>query len=230
MVHLFHGDLQEASRRELDSVRQKFAGKEVVVLDGKILTLTDLIQATDSTSLFGSDRLVIVEKLFSKLKPKSSQLESIINFIRQIPASCEIIFWEDKELSKTIVSLIPKGTDIALFRPDRNVFAFVDSITTKNISESLHLFDETLKNDSPELIFTMLVRQLRYMIMIKDIGKNIPELSPWQASKFARQADHFSFSELIKLYEKLLDIDIRVKTSSGPFDLTQEIKLFLMTI
>ena len=60
MLHLIHGEDIVTSRRELEMLKSKHTGKELVVLEGKSVTLTDLTQALQSTSLFGGDRLVII--------------------------------------------------------------------------------------------------------------------------------------------------------------------------
>ena len=169
MIHLFHGQSIDASRKELQLLRDKFSNGEVVFYDGKTVTPTDFIQATQSTTLFGSDRLVVIENLFSrKITKKSQDFDTWITLIKQVPKDANIVFWEEKEQSKTVVSVFPKDTDIALFRPDRLIFTFVESLRPSNTEIILDNFAGAVKKDTPELIFAMLVRQFRYLILVKE--------------------------------------------------------------
>lgn len=231
MLHLFHGEQTEASRKELRLLREKFAGKETVVLNGKTLETSELIQATESQSLFGTERLVIVENLLSRRlsgKTKTKEAQEFEEIIAKLPPDSEVVFWEEKEIGKTVLSFFPKRTDVALFRPDRNLFKLVEAIRPQAGTALLDLFDTTLNVDAPELVFTLIIRQFHYLIMIKEAGKQIADLAPWQIGKLARQAEWFTEVQLRKHYRELLEIDIKIKTSATPYNLTQELKLFLM--
>lgn len=231
MIHLFHGENTEASRQELSQLREKYMNKEVVVLDGRTLSVTDLVQATESASLFQTERLVIIENLFSQqLSKKNTDSKPFLNILSLLPKNIEAVFWEAKELPKTTISLFPKTTDIALFKPHRVIFSFVESLIPGNTREMLSHFEASLKNDAPELIFVMLVRQIRYLLLIKDMGLKVTGLSPWQKSKFMRQAEKFTVSDLLSLYQKLLDIDVTIKTGISPFSLSRELRLFLLKL
>ena len=231
MIHLFHGENITASRRELTLLREGHAKDEIVVFDGKKVTPTELIQATESTSLFTLRRLVIVENLFSKRATlKSKELDTFAEILKKFPKDTEIVFWEEKELGKTLLGLFSKETDIALFRPDKMLFTFIESIRPNTTKTLISLFDKSLQKDAAEMIFVMLVRQLRFLIIAHEVGTKIPELAPWQAKKFATQAQYFSYPQLITLYEHLLEIDVKIKTGATPFTLAEEIRLFLVKI
>lgn len=231
MLHLFHGDHVCQSRKELGTWREKYTDREIVNLDGKTATITDLIQATESASLFGTMRLVIVENIFSKqFARKSKEMEKLVAFLKHIPPEIQLIFWEEKELSKNIIRQLPRSADVALFNPQRQIFALVESMRPGNSSQSLELFHRCLKNDSAELVFAMIVRQLRLMIMNKDVGKGIPDLSGWQITKISDQAHFFTSGQLLRLYRKMLEIDIAIKTGNTVYDLTGSLELFLIDI
>src|SRR3989344_2434499 len=220
MIHLFHGENIVVSRKEMQLLKEKNRQKELVLLDGKKMSITEFIQATESTSLFGSQRLVIVENAFSRrFNAKSKELPSFLLQVKRIPPETEVLFWEEKELGKTVLSGLPRSTDIALFKPDRYVFTFTEAIKPKNTAQLLVLFDKACQKDAVEMVFAMLVRQFHYLIMIKDLGDRIAELSPWQAKKFATQAQYFSYPQLVALYEHLLEIDVKIKTGQTPFTL-----------
>lgn len=231
MIHLFHGEQVDASRKELLQMRGQFAGQDIVVLNGKTISPTDLIQATQSPSLFGTRRLVIVENLLSRRlsgKTRSKEAQEFSNLITNLPGDCEIVFWEEKEAGKTSLSLFPQKTDIALFRPNRNLFKLVEALRPQRGLILLELLEQTLVVDSAELVFTLMVRQFHYLILIKAVGKHVTDLAPWQIARLDGQAEWFTQAQLKKHYRELLDIDIKIKTGSSPFNLTDELKLFLM--
>lgn len=230
MIHLFHGEHVEASRKELAELKANYIKGEVVELDGKTLSVTDLITATETGSMFDQKRLVIVENLFARLNKKRGEKDEFLVCLNRFPKDTEIVFWEAKELPKTLINEFPKSTDVALFRPHRSVFSFVESLRPAREKELLDYFDLALSSESPEMIFAMLVRQFRYLIMVKDLGKNVKDLSPWQISRFLKQSQYFTLPHLLEMYKKLLEIDVKIKTGVSPFNLTQELQLFLINI
>ena len=231
MIHLFHGDDIYASRSELGEIKKSRQNHEIVQLDGKRATMTDLIQATESTSLFNDSRLVIVENIFCRqFNRKSKELGAFIAWIKALPETVEIIFWEEKELSKGVINEMPKKSDIALYRPDRKLFQLVDTIKPNNTAKLLQLLNNCLNTDPIELIFALILRQMRLLIMAKDLHKNLPAVSPWQASKIQIQSALYSKDYLLQLYRQLLRIDTSIKSGTSPFDLTQCVKLFLIEL
>jgi len=231
MLHLFHGENIELSRKELIALKESFLGGEIINLNGKIASITDIYQATQSDSLFNTKKLVIIENFFVKLGKKKSAIDkNIWKLIQQIPDNLDVVFWEEKKIPKIIINELPKKTDIALFEIDRLIFNLMDSIIANQTSLLLHKIENVIKNDSSELVFAMLVRQFRLLIMVKEMNKSIPDLSPWQISKLNKQAQYFESEKLLELYNEILNIDVRMKTSSGAFNLTDELKLFLIKI
>jgi DNA polymerase III delta subunit len=233
MIHIIHGDDIEASRKELNTLRSRSLQQEVVQIDGKTTTLTELTQATESGSLFGSNRVVIIENLLSKRLGKTvakADTETISAWIKQLPIDLELIFWEEKEIGKTILGLFPKNVDTALYKTDRPVFAFVESVKPGANKELLLKLDTVLIQESAEMVFAMLVRQFRLLIMAKDLDKLSLGLSPWQAAKLVKQAQYFTVPQLLSLYEQLLAIDVTIKTGTGPFILKKELELFFVNI
>ena len=231
MLHLFHGENIELSRKELIALKESFLGGEIINLNGKIASFTDIYQATQSDSLFNTKKLVIIENFFVKLGKKKSAIDkNIWKLIQQIPDNLDVVFWEEKKIPKIIINELPKKTDIALFEIDRLIFNLMDSIIPNQTSLLLHKIENVIKNDSSELVFAMLVRQFRLLIMVKEMNKSIPDLSPWQISKLNKQAQYFESEKLLELYNEILNIDVRMKTSSGAFNLTDELKLFLIKI
>ncbi len=231
MLHIFHGEHVNASRKELAKIREKYTGREIIVLDGKTASVTSLIQATEATSFLAENKLVIIENLLIKRLGKKKNDEVIIDFIKKLPTDVTIVFWEEKELGKTILSLFPKNADIAVFKPDKNIFLFTESLVPKNHARSLQLLHRVMIEGDVEYIFSMIIRQIRLLLLAKKLNGSVPGLSPWQVSKLQKQAAMFSsLPQLLILYRKLLDIDVTIKNGSNPFSPSKNIELFICSI
>ena len=230
MLHLFHGEHIEASRQELQKLKEKFQHAETVLLDGKSASLTDVRLATETTSLFGGDRLVVIENLLNqKVNKKGAEAQQWLEFIKNIPESSEVVFWENKEIGKLVIRKLPKKIDIALFKPDKSIFAFVESVRPQKVQKSLGLFQDVIRQESAELAFAMLARQMRLLITTKELGKN-SGLSPWQMSKLTGQAQSFTLNQLVTAHLKLIEIDRRLKKGLSAFSLQQEVELWLISL
>ena len=55
-------------------------------------------------------------------------------------------------------------------------------------------------------------------------------MQPWQISNLLKQAEEFKKDDLIKIYKKLLEIDLKQKTSQSPNGLVYELDLLLADI
>ena len=225
MITLLHGDNIVASRKELDFYKAKAFAKEIIVLDGNKLDKTALIESLEAKSLFQNDRLIVIESLFSSRKKLDFGDLLSKNLME------DIIIWEPKEISKTTVGKLPKNTFTKLFKFEKTLFKLLESFRPNNINMTLTLFNDCLKSENPELIFFMMIRQFRNLLIAKDSeGHSNSEISGWQLSRLTSQAGYFTMIELINKYKKLLEIDIGQKTGSSVFDLKKNIELFIVNL
>jgi DNA polymerase III delta subunit len=133
MITILHGDNIVASRKELDRIKTEFVG-EVITLDGKTASETDYIQATQSASLFGDKKLVIVEGL-----PKFDLVQ----------AAVDVVVWEGKSVNVNV-----PGATIKEFKIPPTIWKFIDRLTVP-------LFRQALKDNDVQFIFLMIVRKYR---------------------------------------------------------------------
>jgi len=226
MFLILHGKNQLASRSDLEREKIKAKGKEVLVLSGKEVDLTILKQALEARSLFGQEKLVVIENLLSRTTDKK-----ILNYLKEIPREVNLILWEGKEMTKSTLSLLCPPAIPRLFKPSQFLFKFLESIRPGNTKATIYLFSETLKNEEPELIFYMLIRQVRNLLLVKDLGrKGISEMADWQKTRLQGQADKFTLEELLKIYQQFLKIDYEQKTGIASFDLRKTLDIFLTSI
>ena len=231
---ILHGENTVFSRKELNSLKEKNNDKEIIFLNGKNLKLTELKEALETQSLFGMEKLIIIENFLSKLKNlRSGTKNPEINYLIQQKHLKNLIFWEDKEINKSLLSLFKKA-EIKFFKVERLVFSLVESIKPNNAKVVIDLFKKILLKNPMEIIFSMIIRQFRLLILIKSGTKNGPleflRLAPWQKQKLTNQAKFFTMEELRKIYKRLLEIDYNNKTGQSCFDLAKTLELFIIEI
>ncbi len=226
MITLLHGDNIEASRNELNVLKSQAKGKEIRELDGKHLDETTLTQALESSSLFGGDTLVIIENLFTGLGKKITLAKQFASQIARAPV--DVILWEEKEVGKTALDTIGKA-NVRLFKTPVVIFKFLDAMRPDNAKVLVSFFHQTETLDAPELIFTMMVRRIRQLIMLTD--NVVPDgLQSWQAKSLTNQARLFTIDKLLIMEKLLLDMEYSIKTGSSPFALRQLIEQFIIDL
>jgi DNA polymerase III delta subunit len=214
MITLLHGDETIASRSEF--IRLKNEAKNKEVLDGRTIDETSLTQSLESGSLFGDEKTVFIDNLFSKLGRKIKLIEKLAGIIRN--SSSHVVLWEGKEVGVTVIKSLGKA-DIRLFKTPAIIFQFLDQ-------PSLKLYESLMIHEAPELIHSMLARRFRQLIQLRD--GVIPEgLQGWQASKLTQQAKLFTMEKLLSMYKQLLDMEFSVKNGSSPFSLKELTEQFL---
>lgn len=120
-----------------------------------------------------------------------------------------------------------KNDDIKLMvkaKFDENIFHLTDALATKNATLSFKLLYDQLVAGAHELyILTMLTRQFRILLLAKEVMEAEPnhytvaarlKLHPFVAQKAIRDARQFTIEELKNIYQRLLDIDIKIKSTS----------------
>lgn len=100
---VFHGNSLVASRNALNSTienAKKKGIKDIAYLNGLTMHLEELKQALEAQSLFGTDRLVIVENLLFR-KP-SKEKKEIISYLKSANITNNLLLWEKNSNSNTV--------------------------------------------------------------------------------------------------------------------------------
>jgi DNA polymerase-3 subunit delta len=114
------------------------------------------------------------------------------------------------------------------------IFATVDAIIERRGATALQMVHRLLEEGaSVSYILTMITRQLRLMIQLKDMDvRRLGEdslrrelgVSPaYPLSKLWRQAAGYSVERLVDMYEKLLEVDIAIKTGKWRAELAADL-------
>jgi len=111
-----------------------------------------------------------------------------------------------------------------------DIFQLMDAISSKNKKKALKLFQDQLDSGSNEIyLLTMLVRQFRIFWQIKEATEkdNLPEamiakqlkIHPYVVKKSLSQLRNFPIEQIKKIYQQLLDFEIKIKSTNITFEL-----------
>ncbi len=105
---------------------------------------------------------------------------------------------------------------------ESNIFDLVDAIGRRETDKALKLLhDQLAHNAAPIYLLSMITRQFRMLIQLRDLserGKTVDQaaaqlkMHPFVARKTSDQSRNFSLPQLEAIYRKLLDADIAIKT------------------
>lgn len=227
MIYLLHGDNTALSRTRLNELRSQFSAKEIRTLAGKAVDETSLTQALGSNSLFGNELVVVIEQLFGKLGRKPKLIESLASIIRQASSSAEVILWEDKEVGVTVTKSLGKDCRVELFKTPAIIFQFLDGILPQSAKTLLPVYANLIATEAPELVWSMLIKRIRQLIMLYD--HVTPEgLADWQAARLTTQARAFTIEQLSGLHSQLLSAEYSLKSGSSPFTTRELTELWII--
>lgn len=228
MIKILHGDNLAESRKALSQLIQeaRAAGQEILNLESNKIDLSELRKALESNSLLGKNRFVILENFLSGRKSKDKS--GIYDFLFKGRFENDLIFWEDKELKGVN---LPSGIKAEKFRLNPVIFRFLENLKPGNSTQMLILLLEVKQTGDPQMIFYMLSRQIRLLILAKDLGANgLSSLSPWQQQKLLTQAKYFTLDQLQRFYKELLKVDFQQKTSGDSYSLASRLDLLVASL
>lgn len=150
----------------------------------------------------------------------SNEIEKLVNYR------------EGKEIEKEDVELLVKS------KVDMNIFNLIDSISSKNKNKAALLLNKQIEEGLNEnYILTMFVYQFRNLIKIKsllDQGFANPQIvartkmHPFVVQKTVQQCQKFEMEALKKIYQKLFDADLAIKT--GKMDARLVLDLLVVSV
>lgn len=165
-----------------------------------------------------------VKKEFGKYQAEADPkaMDELINFIGND-------LWQMENEIKKLVNYKDgqkiKREDIELLvRPkiETDIFKTIDAISEKKKSRALFLLHQHLeKGDAPLYLLAMINFQFRNLLTIKElIEKNTPyykiinksNLHPFIVKKSYQQAQRFTLQQLKKIYQKIFEVDLGIKT------------------
>ncbi|PIR99221.1 hypothetical protein COT87_00600 [Candidatus Collierbacteria bacterium CG10_big_fil_rev_8_21_14_0_10_44_9] len=226
MIQIFHGAGSGASRKLLQDAlsKDKVAGHEIRTLVGDKLTPRDLESTLYTASLFSTESIVL-ENLLGRLRSKDK--DTCITMLVNYQGDKNIYLWDKKEITAPNLKKFPSAK-ISNSKAPTELFAFMESIYPGNVSRALSLLHEVVTGTEDIIVFTMLARQISYLIMIQ--SATIPKFSPWQMDKLRVQASKWSSKQLSNFLSELLKIDFAIKTGATKLSYTDHLDLLLTSL
>ena len=138
-------------------------------------------------------------------------------------------FKSDKEIKVSDVELLIKP------KIESDIFKTIGAIASRDKKRALGLLKAHLeKGDSPLYLFSMINFQFRNLLIIKDIimrnfsPLNSTDLHPFVVRKSLFLVRKFKLSELKKIYQKIFEVDLAIKT--GKIDPEAALELLIAEI
>lgn len=202
--------------------KKDFFNKNYEILEIDFSTIEDLIRwQSENLSLFATKKVFFIRNLNKKINKKNEKNLMLIN---QIATDKNINVFDFEEGIEKRSLKIQKNILIKEFKIPVSIFNFLDSIYPGNLKTVIKTLNLLTKTASSELIFFMLVKRIRQLLMIK-FNNKIDDLQIWQLKKLTFQAKRWSKENLLKFYQSLFQLELRIKTSNNPFDLTKSLEI-----
>lgn len=121
-------------------------------------------------------------------------------------------------------------SDVQLFlneKADNNIFNLVDALVQKQEKIVYKMIQEQYRiGEDVQFIFAMIMRQFKILLQMRDIFDRQDNVSsdvlakqlgvhPFVAKKSLPLVRQYNMNELKKIYNELLDLDIKIKTGQG---------------
>jgi DNA polymerase III subunit delta len=165
-----------------------------------------------------------VEQEFLRFKAEASP-EAVAKLIEFVGSDLWLLSNEIKKLVNYKKGGKISTDDVTLLagpRIETAIFKTIDAISQKNKKQALLLIHQHLvKGDSPLYLLSMINFQFKNLLMVKDLmEKHEPyyliskkaQLHPFVVRKSYQQAGRFTFPELKKIYQKIFQADLEIKT------------------
>lgn len=226
MLYIFHGDAAASSRKLLqDAVANaKSQGHEIRTLEGDKLAPRDLDSILATASLFSVETIVI-EGLLSRVKSRDK--DSCIDLLAQYSGDKTILLWDKKEITAPNLKKF-SSAKISNSKSPTALFSFMESIYPGNAKQTLSLMLDVIKSTEDIIVFTMLARQISYLIIIKSATS--PKFAPWQMGKLRAQASKWTDKLLETFIAELLKIDLSIKTGATKLSYADHLDILLINL
>ena len=227
-------------KEKISAEIEKFAKSEEVILfyeeeikkDKFFQTLKKFSEYQEFQLLDGERLKNWVKKEFKKYQAKidSAVLEKLIEFVGndlwQMANEIKklVAYKTGHNQITTVTKLCPEieREDVELLVKSKieiDIFKTIDAIAAKDKKRAIKLLKAHLeKGDSPLYLLSMINFQFRNLLIIKDlIEKNLSpysftDIHPYVIKKSISLLGKFSFSELKKIYQKIFEVDLDIKT------------------
>lgn len=220
--YLITGSDTVTARRKFTDIKKIFpAGTNFVEIDLSSITPLELSEKLRLNDMFGQTVFVFVN--FSLTK--SLLWEEIIKNLGDNPAIFEAV---GKKIGR-MPPAIKKKLQIFATDTRTEIFNLINSLSPTLRSTFLRLLDKNLADTPEPVVMVMIQNRIRDLIVVSSSPESYLGQA-WQKNQLLSQAKAFSLPQLIKLYRKLLSIEIREKSSQNPDASSQHFAVELFSL
>lgn len=205
MKYFFFGDFELKINQKISEIvtKNNFSRKYFDVEDENI---SEILAELSSENLFGDKNIYLVDIT-------DTDIHSIQEFLKKIPSVCDlvVIYRDSLEKSSKILKSLPNDFTQLEFKKTKagNVFNFVDSLVSKDISKTYSELSKLEENEV--LIFNNIVSAARSLISIKKDLNIKNKIIPFKVGFYKKNAEKYTVEELDEIYNNLHTNDLRFK-------------------
>lgn len=223
MLTILHGKDTTASYLGLQKLLSTYSGFQKVRLSAE--DSQALYQELFTQDIFDTQKVIIAEDILSLKEFNADNLKNI-------PKTLNVIFWEKKELTQSILEKLPTSSIVQIFKPNPVLFKFLDAI---GIDSKLSL---TLLQQLPDTnggLTWQIENRILQVILIK-VGLDITQVSKiigkhiqnFQWNIMQNQSKYVSLSDLKRLFSSTLKLEMMIKSGLVNNDEKTLISLMLL--
>jgi len=204
--------------------KKEFIDKNYEVLETDLLKIEELIHwQSNNLSLFVNKKVFFTRNLNKKINKKNEKNLKIINKIIN-DKNIDLFDFEENIEKKNLK--IQKNVLIKEFKLPISIFNFLDNIYPGNLKNVIKNLNIISKTTAVEVIFFMITKRIRQLLMIK-LNQKIDGLKLWQLKKLDYQTKLWPKETIIRFYQSLFQLEIKIKTNINPFDLKKSLELLI---
>jgi DNA polymerase-3 subunit delta len=224
--------------KDLQDIKDIIVIYEDVAVDQRTKIFKTLIKFAKCQEFDYLQPAVLKRWVSQKAKIEPEAVDLLINFVGKD-------LWqlsnEINKLSNYKKGLVIKKEDVKLLvKPnvETDIFKTIDSFASKNKKQSLMLLHQFLEDgENPLYLLSMITYQFRNLLIVKELmEKQKPYnvivkqsgLHPFVAQKTYYMCSQFTLLELKKIYQKIFQIDLEIKT--GKIDAEIALDLLVASI
>lgn len=230
MIILLHGDDIVSSRQKITELA--LSGSLVERTDASSFDFARIIESITSSDLFQNKKTVIIENVLGQASVKLDGLVAILNKISK-NSDLVVVLWESDLVNEKKFAKI-RDLKILSFLLPKLYFKFLDMLVPGNNKLLFELFHKLIGQFNQEQIFYSIIKRIRLLIGIKGENRSnffeIKKMQNWQVAKLKNQAGLWTKNQLVDFYQKLFDLEKKLKNSQLAQSLSAYIDFFLLSL
>jgi DNA polymerase III delta subunit len=181
-----------------------------------------LMSSADTPNLFGQQQIFLAENLNKVVSRKKGNKP--FELLEQISKNKQTILldWEDGISQRELkISALGKVKE---FKPSASIFKLLDACYPSNLQTFIFLLRSVCTTQNEMFVYIMLRRHIRNLLLVSSKAQ-ISTLQSWQVHKLQQQVKFWIPDALISFYERLISLDISLKTGKNAYSLKSSLEL-----